>query len=757
MGMRIIGKISRKSILTTWLMSYLLVLFLPVLLGSAILFQSGVMARKQLEYYNNSVSALLITENDRIIVEQMKAAVTASTDDEIQQVMRMKKPLSAEDHKALYQLREKMRNYSLQFYGGNSNQKFFIFFKDIDCVVNSSYVCGAEQFYSRNYSKTDGGFEEWMSLLSQSEPVYFRKISESGAERLCYAMPIDAFGKSVFVVERDLPDLSKTISGRINESLMSEWATFTGNGDMIFCTDEFNKLSDEKLAELVKHENGMVNIGGKRYYLCTQISDETGLKYLTAVSDIAWNKTLLSMRVFGACMLLISVIGGLIFIFFAMRYNYMPIKEILSNLHGQMSINDDTAQNELEIIREAVSDVMNEYIRVSKQADVQAGELKKQAIYNMLLGQAKAADLNNSNFAGKSFAVALFEFDDFTRLFEGEENISEAEKLRTVIFMLENIVRDVFNDGIKGYVVRVDSRAALLLAMDDTETPQKRKTQLFESLLDIKRFMKENLYVSLSVSLSGIVSCAERIEAAYREASEVQQYKFYLGTDVIITGDDISAAKDGCYAYSMENEQKLVNYIKTADEEKALALIDGIFSENDLSLDMLKCLAYSMVGTIFRIADNDGDEEFKKLAENLLDFETIIDLKEKLFAAVHELCGHYQPKKGDLLCARVKKVVEEQYSNPELSVAYIADILGVQYVYLSASFKSFTGEGVLEYISRVRIDKSKEFLRDPLMSVEDVSAKVGYTTSKTFIRVFKKLEGVTPASYRKHAVIEAQK
>ena len=261
MGMRIIGKISRKSILTTWLMSYLLVLFLPVLLGSAILFQSGVMARKQLEYYNNSVSALLITENDRIIVEQMKAAVTASTDDEIQQVMRMKKPLSAADHKALYQLREKMRNYSLQFYGGNSNQKFFIFFKDIDCVVNSSYVCGAEQFYSRNYSKTDGGFEEWMSLLSQSEPVYFRKISKSGAERLCYAMPIDAFGKSVFVVERDLPDLSKTISGRINESLMSEWATFTGNGDMIFCTDEFNKLSDEKLAELVKHKNGMVNIG----------------------------------------------------------------------------------------------------------------------------------------------------------------------------------------------------------------------------------------------------------------------------------------------------------------------------------------------------------------------------------------------------------------------------------------------------------------------------------------------------------------
>lgn len=755
--MKIISKISRKSILTTWLLSYLLVLFLPVLMGFATIFQSEVMARKQLEYYNNSVSALMITENDRIVMEQMKAVITASGDEEIQRATRLTSPLGAADQKELYLLKDKMKNYGTQFYGGDSNQRFFLVFKDINFVVDINYACETERFYRRNYSETEGGYEEWLSLLSETEPVYFRRALKDGTERICYAMPIDAFGKGVFVVERDLPDLNKTISGRINASLTAEYAVFMGNGDMIFCTDKFNELSDERLSVLAKHEGGMVNIGGRKYYLCTQVSTETGLKYLTAVSDTEWNKTLLSIRVFGGSMLLISVIGGLIFIFFAMRYNYMPIKVILENLHGQMPINAKNTQNELEIIQAAVSDVMNEYIRVSKQADIQADELKKQIICDMLLGQAKPADLGDFDFDGKSFAVALFEFDDFEGLFAGEEDISEAEKLRTVIFMLENIARDIFKDGIKGYVVRIDSKAAMLLSFDDTETPQKRKTQLFETLLDIKRFMKENLYVSLSISLSGIVGDIGRVEAAYREANDVQQYKFYLGTDVIITSEDISAARNSYYAYSMEKEQKLTNYIKTADEEKAIEMIERIFSENDLSLDMLKCLAYSMVGTIFRIADSDGDTELKNLAEDLLDFETIIDLKEKLSGVVRKLCAHYQPKKGDLLCARVKRLVEEEYSNPDLSVAYISDTLGVQYVYLSASFKSFTGEGVLEYISRVRINKSKELLKNPLMSVESVSERVGYTTSKTFIRVFKKLEGVTPASYRKHAAIEAQK
>lgn len=127
--MKIISKISRKSILTTWLLSYLLVLFLPVLMGFATIFQSGVMARKQLEYYNNSVSALMITENDRIVMEQMKAVITASGDEEIQRATRLTSPLGAADQKELYLLKDKMKNYGTQLYGGDSNQRFFLGFQ----------------------------------------------------------------------------------------------------------------------------------------------------------------------------------------------------------------------------------------------------------------------------------------------------------------------------------------------------------------------------------------------------------------------------------------------------------------------------------------------------------------------------------------------------------------------------------------------------------------------------------------------------
>ena len=60
----------------------------------------------------------------------------------------------------------------------------------------------------------------------------------------------------------------------------------------------------------------------------------------------------------------------------------------------------------------------------------------------------------------------------------------------------------------------------------------------------------------------------------------------------------------------------------------------------------------------------------------------------------------------------------------------------------------YTGEGLLDYINNVRINHSLALFADSSLSVEDISAMVGYSTSKTFIRTFKKIMGITPAKYR---------
>jgi AraC-like DNA-binding protein len=56
--------------------------------------------------------------------------------------------------------------------------------------------------------------------------------------------------------------------------------------------------------------------------------------------------------------------------------------------------------------------------------------------------------------------------------------------------------------------------------------------------------------------------------------------------------------------------------------------------------------------------------------------------------------------------------------------------------------------GPLEYLQLKRIEESKKLLRQTNESIKEISQKVGFTYEVSFIRVFKKFEGVTPGIFR---------
>ena len=64
-------------------------------------------------------------------------------------------------------------------------------------------------------------------------------------------------------------------------------------------------------------------------------------------------------------------------------------------------------------------------------------------------------------------------------------------------------------------------------------------------------------------------------------------------------------------------------------------------------------------------------------------------------------------------------------------------------------FKNQSGMGVLEYISRYRLEKAKELLKEGKLTIEQVSAAVGYNEPRTLQRIFKKDEGPTPLQFSK--------
>ena len=70
--------------------------------------------------------------------------------------------------------------------------------------------------------------------------------------------------------------------------------------------------------------------------------------------------------------------------------------------------------------------------------------------------------------------------------------------------------------------------------------------------------------------------------------------------------------------------------------------------------------------------------------------------------------------------------------------------------YFSRLFSKEMGENFGNYVSRLKIDLSKELLRSSKLSVAQIAKKVGYNDTSHFIRLFKRFEGVTPTVYRQY-------
>lgn len=69
--------------------------------------------------------------------------------------------------------------------------------------------------------------------------------------------------------------------------------------------------------------------------------------------------------------------------------------------------------------------------------------------------------------------------------------------------------------------------------------------------------------------------------------------------------------------------------------------------------------------------------------------------------------------------------------------------------YISRRFKKETGLTALEYLQKIRIEKSCDLLAGSKLTISEIAHQVGYDDIKFFNRVFHKLVGMTPGEYRK--------
>ncbi|MEC0091696.1 AraC family transcriptional regulator [Paenibacillus macquariensis] len=89
-----------------------------------------------------------------------------------------------------------------------------------------------------------------------------------------------------------------------------------------------------------------------------------------------------------------------------------------------------------------------------------------------------------------------------------------------------------------------------------------------------------------------------------------------------------------------------------------------------------------------------------------------------------------------------------QFAHP-VSIEQMCDSLGYNRAYLSRIFKKETGLSPITYLLKLRIDKSRQLLRErPELSIEQIASSVGITDALYFSRQFRRFCNLSPSAYR---------
>lgn len=192
----------------------------------------------------------------------------------------------------------------------------------------------------------------------------------------------------------------------------------------------------------------------------------------------------------------------------------------------------------------------------------------------------------------------------------------------------------------------------------------------------------------------------------------------------------VSFAEDGVfpatvYKFELELERnsKLLRAIgfdlpyrgfNTASSEKALAVAQALCQDTYISLS----------------------EDFDTAAASLL-----------LSLVSPPQSADVLPDYGNAHVNRVAEYIEENFAS-SLRVETLAELMGLDRMYLRNLFVKHTGMSTMEYIMNTRMTHAKRLLEDESMTVGAVANAVGYTDVLCFSKAFKNFTGQSPSEYR---------
>jgi len=502
--------------------------------------------------------------------------------------------------------------------------------------------------------------------------------------------------------------------------------------------DQLVEILNNRKTELFSDEGYIERLLGKKFHIFYLPSFDLTLLYIQSPINILQIVFYEFAKVFSIFIVIY------ILILIARHFIIIPIKQLAKKM-GYIKNKDE---KELEYIENKIEEIQN--INLSLQSKILnlRNYQKQKRIKEYLTGITEHLDLTVLNdvseiFKVDSYRVVIMEIFDIDSI----ENIFDKFNLS------KELVLKYFSEEVKCEVVGIDYKSIAFI-LEERLT----REELEEVLKCLVSHIDRNFNLKFSLVVTNVYNDVLQMPKAYRTAKKMLDYKYIYKQNSVIFQDRLKENSFDKYYYPIEVESKLILRTLSSNEISVKRIIDEMFNQKSgqvIDKKYVKEFGVLLYNTLNRIllqlneVNENIDIKAYKINE-ILEINNAVDLKNLFQEKILDICKLTKmEEENDIESVKIKieRYLEENYMI-DISLENLADYLGHSFKYTSVLFKKVMGDNFKNYLSIYRIEKSKEIMQgNSGLRIKDLAELVGYNSSNTFIRTFRKYEGVSPGKY----------
>lgn len=751
-----------------WMISYSSILIIPLILIIISYYVSIKTIESEISKANHASINQVKHTLDNIFNDVRRISNSLVINDEFMSIINSKKPLTSYQRFSLYKLSSRLKDYR----AGNSYvDDYFLYSKNNDFILNSSGYMSTHDYYKHKDNFGFGTYEQWMDFLHTNSKYKFHHVRPGPlptGSRIIYTHTLPLFSRTeqmgALVISLNEKKL-QTITDSMTWSTASDIVILDADNRIVLSTDE--TLKDDYFINLDFTDNWQINnlrINNEEIVLTSVRSDIANFNYVFVIPKNVYMGRINQIRYLTIFSITLCLFVGGFLSFFYSRRNYSPINSIVDILLNDKELMSYNNKDEIKFITSSLKWIIEER-RKNKELLMEQRKLIRNNFLIRLINGKLDNELkikealhgyqiyfNSEYFAALIMYLETADIDD-----KGDSSRPPRG------FIIQKAFDEFFTQNYNVQVVELDEYYVIILNYKNYSVKQQIDSDITKLSYKVKSFLDNNFGLLMTLAISKTHKGITSLPLCYKEALKAMEYRMLLGSGEIIHYEEIQDNKINIFKtyYTLEDEQKLAYSIKAGDFSRAreiiLEVIHNISCQDEMSIELIKCAIFSIINTMLsslaNISSNVDNNYLEELhpSEKVLNCRTIEEMKTTIVDIFDKISSHIE-KAGDhkKKYSDIIRFIHDNYGDYKMNVSMISEIFNINISYLSKMFKAYHNENISEYISRLRVEKSKELLLDPQtdLSIKEIALKCGFNNSNAYIRVFKKYLDMTPGAFK---------